>query len=183
MTKIENLANWPSKKATRWGIFLCLLLLFVVSPIMNYYATLSGLEDIIASELSFSGPSLKEDYQAVLAVDGMEAFRISQILDYLFMVAYGGGLFFLSLAIARKFEKDSFNQKSGYWNAILGVGSALLDVVENAFFLLSIEDPTGFPDWWAVALSSFSIVKWVLVLIAILWVIIWGVLSLIKYRK
>ena len=99
------------------------------------------------------------------------------------MVAYGTLAFSLVLTITRKFDNDSFWGKSGPKIAILGIVAACCDAIENAFILMMLSDPTGFPDIWAIIHSCFALVKYILLVICIAWAIIAALTLLIKKKS
>jgi len=166
---LNKFATCPSSKMIKILIVFSLILLFIVYPIMTWQFVLSG--DIVSpleSQLSFSGAFLKVQYATIIGAGGLENYRIGQILDYGFMVSYSSLIFSLGLIIARKFTEPSIWRKLGFVLAIAGPITACFDATENAFILLTLTDPLGFPDWWALAHSSAALVKWILLLIAII---------------
>jgi len=178
--KILNLnkfATWPSSKILKILIVFSLILFFVVYPIMAWQFVLSGdVVSPLASQLSFSGAFLKLQYATIFGAGGLENYRIGQILDYGFMVSYSLLIFSLGLIIARKITETSIWRKLGFVFAIAGPIATCFDATENAFILLTLTDPSGFPDWWALAHSSAASVKWILLLIAII-----GILLAVSY--
>ncbi|MEJ2295266.1 MAG: hypothetical protein P8Y23_10920, partial [Candidatus Lokiarchaeota archaeon] len=64
--------------------------------------------------------------------------------------------------------------------AFLGILAALCDTGENAFILAMLSNPLGFPDKWAMIQSIFALIKWILLLVCILWIIIAFVVFYIK---
>ena len=99
----------------------------------------------------------------------LNSYFIGQSLDYGFMVAYGSGFFAIALIISRKFEENTKWRNTGYFAALAAIIAACLDACENAFILLTLTDPTGFPDAWAIAHSSFALLKWIFLMFAIMW--------------
>lgn len=173
MISLEQLENWPSPKAVRIMLIAAIILLIIVLPIMNYFMTISQFPvSFIESQLSFSGEVLKQHYAVVLAANGLNAYKISQILDYFFMLAYGTIYFCLALMIARRFDVTSKWRQSGHYIAIAGILASCLDAIENVFILATLADPLGFPNWWAIAHSCFTLAKFVDMFIVIGWLII-----------
>ena len=86
---------------------------------MFYFLSLSNYatHDMISGRLSFSGETLKEHYKGI----NINAFRMTQIMDFGLMLGYGLVLFSFALIIARKFNKDSQWRNSGFFIAIFAV--------------------------------------------------------------
>ena len=131
-----------------------------------------GPTDIIGSQLSFNGAQMKSEYLPIVIFNGVDAYRLAQTLDYLFMLGYGMAIFCLALIIGRKFETTSRWRRMGCIIAILGIAAGGLDAIENAFILLTLTDPLLFPDWWTVAHSCFALPKWIILMISIIWAIL-----------
>ncbi|MEX2718995.1 MAG: hypothetical protein Q6370_022090 [Candidatus Sigynarchaeota archaeon] len=168
----KTLGTKPSPRATRLILLASLVLMLVAYAVMGYYFVASGdATPMLTSQLSFSEMYLKWQY-SLMSAAGLENYRIAQCFDYLYMVSYGMFAFALALIIGRKFGQDTTWRKSGCLFAVLGPVAACCDAVENAFILLTLSDPTGFPAWWAIAHSTFAAVKWILLLVAIGWVLL-----------
>ena len=182
MVNLDKLGEWPSDKIVRILLVLSLVIFFIVYPLMSLCFTLSGVPsgEVAASELYFSGALLKQLYALI---SNLDFYRLGQIFDYGFMVSYGLLIFSLALIIGRAFEDDSIFRKSGYVIAITGIIAPCCDVGENALILITLVDPVNFPDILAVIHSWFALFKWLLILIAILWAIVAGIVLLIKKLK
>lgn len=177
MLNLNKFATWPSSKVLKIQIGFSLILSVLVCSIIAWLFVLSGDTVFpLASQLSFSGAFLKAQYATIIGAGGLEYYRIGQILDYGFMVSYSLLIFSLGLPIARKFAEGSIWRKLGFIFAIAGPIAACFDATENAFILLTLTDPSGFPDWWALAHSSAALIKWILLLIAII-----GLLCAVSY--
>jgi hypothetical protein len=159
------------EKLKKWRKIL-LIFNLIWYPFMGIFFWLSKYPAaVFESQLSFSGEILKSHYQVVVDAGGLNMYIFGQILDYLFMVGYGSMIFCIALLESRKFEESSTMAKSGRSVAIGGIIAAILDAIENFFILLTLSDPLGFPNWWAVAHSIFALPKWILLFYAIFWYI------------
>ncbi len=164
---LAKLNTWPSPKATRKLLIIALVMVCASYLVMGIFYLQSGDQtNMLASQLSFSGAFLVHQYSQILNLD---AYRITQTLDYGFMVAYSLLVFALALTIARKFDEKAPMRKAGFTIAVGGFVAAGCDAIENVFILLTLTDPLHFPDWWAVAHSCFALVKWIILVIAIGW--------------
>lgn len=182
MEKLDKLGDWPPDVILYLTIISSVVGMIIINIIMGQFFTLSGFprDQVITSELCFSGPYIKALYALMTNVS---AFALAQGLDYIFMVTYGLFIFSMALFIARMFDEDSLYRKIGYIIAILGIVAALLDVMENLFIFLTLTDPINFPDWWAVAESAFSLPKWIIIGVAIIWALVSAILFAIKKAR
>lgn len=164
---LNKLSDWPSPKKVNLLTLLSLILFFLSYCIMTYFHSLANdpVQNIFESQLSFSAEFMKWQYSSM--GEGIKYYRWVAITDYGFMLGYGLLIFCLALTIARKFDFDSKWRHSGYVMAIFGIIAAGLDAIENGFILAMLIDPSGFPDFLAIAHSSFALVKWTLGFIAV----------------
>ncbi len=161
--------TWPSPQGTHKLLIIAFIMVCASYLIMGYFFLLSGDQtNMLASQLSFSGAFLVQQYSQIT---NLFAYRITQTLDYGFMVSYSLFIFALALTLARKFEEKAPIRKVGFIIAVGGFMAAGCDAIENVFILLTLTDPMHFPDWWAVAHSSFALVKWIILIIAIGWAV------------
>ena len=178
--KFERFSKSPSSRNLKILIIIGFILCVIVIPVMQYYTELSGFPaEIFSSQLSFNGDLMKAYY----ALTDVELYRVAPSLDYIFMVGYGTILFSLSVLIARKYGLASRIGSIGFFIAISGVIAAGCDGIENIFILSMLADSTGFPNSFAIIHSVFALIKWILLFVSITWVIIAGILSLIRSKK
>ncbi|TFG14213.1 MAG: hypothetical protein EU535_03740 [Promethearchaeota archaeon] len=177
---LEKLSDKPSPRNTKILLICSLILYIIVAPILNYYFTISNYPvSFFESQLSFSGATIKSHLRTMTSSE-IDLYRTAQIIDYLYMLAYGTFWFSLSLYISRKFDAVTAWRKTGYISAIFGVIAACCDATENVFILLMLTDPRGFPDLWAISHSFFALVKFILMGLIFIWVIVAVVTLLIK---
>jgi len=177
---LEKLFERPASRNFKILIIIGLILCFVVIPVMQYFMALSGfLAQIFSSQLSFNGDLMKSYY----AVTDIGLYRVTALLDYIFMVGYGAILFSLSLLIARRFGESSKIGRISIIIAIFGVTAACCDGIENIFILAMLGDPTGFPNFLAISHSVFALIKWILLFIGISWDTIFGIISISKRKE
>lgn len=152
-------------------------------PLLMFAATLtiiliqlSGyagtLED---TQFGFNAATIR-NYFSLMSPEDMGLFVAANLVDYLFMLCYG--IFFYSTA-----RLISWNYKSGLPNKIgfsfawIGVIAAFLDGIENVFLLSMAANPVGFVDWLAFAHSSFALVKFLFLYVAMAWTIVGFVIN------
>ncbi|MFW9829907.1 MAG: hypothetical protein ACFFEY_20225 [Candidatus Thorarchaeota archaeon] len=178
--KLDKLFEKPTSRNLKILIIISLILCFTVIPVMQYFTTLSEYPaQIFSSQLSFNGDIMKSYY----AITNIWLYRVAVSLDYIFMVGYGTILFSLSTLIARKFGKSSKVGKISVILAICGVIAACCDGIENIFILAMLSDPIAFPNYWAASHSIFALIKWILLFTGITWILIVGIISIIKQNR
>lgn len=163
---IEQMELKPSDAALKKTAIIGAIISALSYAIMAYLMYLSGTDvtKTITSQLSFSGPFLRELYFETLYIN---YYRIAQILDYVFMVGYGSLLFSLSVTVARNSTGNPKIRNLGFIAADLAIIAALCDAFENMFILITLMNPLGFPAWQAVLHSVFAVIKWGLLLFVI----------------
>jgi len=180
MPILEKLEEWPKPDNVTTLLRISVIVIIAIFPAMQVFFMQSGdIVNIIESQLSFSGVKMKWQYFIILFNNGIDAYRLAQILDYIFMFGYGTVIFCIAIKISRNFESSSRWYKVSLIIAFLGIASAGLDAFENAFILLTLTDPLCFPDWWTVAHSCFALPKY----IGLLTSIAWAVIAVIKIRR
>jgi hypothetical protein len=104
-------------------------------------------------------------------------FILGNLVDYAFMIAYG--CFFYSSAryLSWNYQQGSLPLKVGKMMAGIGVLSAICDAVENIFLFSMAFNPVGFPNWLAIAHSTFALVKFILMYLTVGWLILSFVLN------
>ncbi|MFX0137121.1 MAG: hypothetical protein ACFFDN_26010 [Candidatus Hodarchaeota archaeon] len=179
MAFLQKLEDWPSPDKIRLMTIFGLIITILAYIFMGmFFMEANYSMNFFASQLSFNGFSMKLEYFPMVISNRIGAYRFGQIFDYLFMVGYGTLIFSLALIIGRKSESVSIWRKSSYIIAILGIAAAILDGIENAFILLTLTNPLGFPDWWTVAHSCFAFIKYICLFSSI----VWAILAVIKIK-
>ncbi|MHA1732914.1 MAG: hypothetical protein ACTSU5_13290 [Promethearchaeota archaeon] len=182
MKFLKILNTRPSPENTKRIPVISLVAVVAFYAVMGWLFLLSGDEtNVMASQLSFSGTFLTNQYATIIAKGGMDAYRAAQALDYGFMVSYSCLIFSLALKIGRKFDEDDKWRTGSQVVALLGIAAGACDAVENGFIFATLQTPASVPDVLAIAHSSFALVKWILLLSAIIWAIFAAVA--LKTRK
>ncbi len=176
--------DWPSPKQNKLLLLAGLVILVIIYPLMSWFFLQSGdTTNTFVSQLSFSGLFLKNQYAQMILSGDLNSYRIAQCLDYGFMISYGLLVFCVNLIISRKYDVNSKWHSLGLLASLTGVLATCCDATENAFILLTLSDPAGFPNWWAVAHSSFALLKWGLLVFAITWALISAVHYFLVRKK
>jgi hypothetical protein len=174
--KLLKLFESPASRNLKILIIIGLILCFAVIPVMQYFTALSGFPaEIFSSQLSFNGDLMKSYY----AVTDIGLYRVTALLDYIFMVGYGAIIFSLSILIARRYGKASKVGKISVIIGFCGIVAACCDGIENIFILAMLSDPIGFPNYLALSHSVFALIKWILLFIGITWILIIWISSII----
>jgi len=123
------------------------------------------------TQMGFSASIIKTHF-SIMDTNGLNLFIIGNIIDYLFMIGYG--LFFYSASryLSLNYPQGSLMKRLGLLLSIAGLASAICDGLENVFLFSMIADPAGFPDWLAIAHSSFAVTKFILMYTLIGWLVI-----------
>ena len=171
--KISNIPREMIVKIFRFGI----ILLFLFYPPMFYFFVNSGYNsaNFMKDQLAFNDYALYQLYfQLTYEGGNLGYYAWGQILDYGFMVSYGSVFFSLCVLTGRKFDKVKFVKAEFIGNlfGLLAIGAALADVVENIFILLTLANPFTFPPIYAIIMSTFALIKWVLLLVVLLYILI-----------
>lgn len=173
---LERISNIPKEtivKIFRYGIIL--LILFY--PPMFYFFLASGYNsaNFMKDQLSFSDFSLYNLYfQLQYGGGNLGYYTWGQILDYGFMVSYGSVFFSLAVLTGRKFDKSKAPnaEKTGNVFGVLAIVSAVADMFENLFILLTLANPFTFPPIYAILMSTFALVKWILLYSVLIYILI-----------
>jgi len=179
MEKLDKLGEWPSGRILKILLIISIIISVLFTLLMRLPLTISGFPAnyVVPSEVCFSGPFLKALYAYIT---NLGAYVLFEGLDFGFMAGYGLLIFSLALIIGRGFDDGTNWRKSGYIIAISGIVAAGCDVGENTFIMLTLTDPLNFPDIWATIHSAFSVIKWILIFIALTWAIITVIVKLTK---
>ncbi len=159
-------------------------LLIIIFPIMAHFFKISGdVIPITQSQLSFSGQFLKDQYAIIINSEGLAYYRTAQLLDYGFMISYGGILFCLVCLIGINADLDSFWSKTTNIFATIALGTTIFDALENMVILITLIDPVNFPNIWAIIHSIFALIKYILIYIVIAWIFLGAISNLINKIK
>lgn len=162
----ENL-NDVRKRLMKRMIQISLPIILITATLVILVLELSGYPGTLDdTQLGFSAEIIRTHF-AMMTSEGMTLFILGNLLDYVFIIAYG--CFFYSSAryLSWNYQKGSISQKMGKLIAWIGVLSALSDSIENIFLLSMTANPVGFPNWLAIAHSTFALLKFILMYLTI----------------
>jgi len=164
---ISDLSERPTEKTTKYLLFFSFPLVIITALTVMYLLKLSNYPGTLnETQLGFNGEYIKSCFSRMSDED-MSIFIIANILDYAFMIAYGTFFFSLALTLTRKLKEGSIWKKIGYSISIFGITAACCDGIENIFLLMMALNPVNFPNWWAIAHSSFALAKFIQIYIAV----------------
>ncbi|MFW9987443.1 MAG: hypothetical protein ACFFC3_02195 [Candidatus Odinarchaeota archaeon] len=163
---LNKFSDWPNNKKIKQLLIFSVILLLVIYPIMSYFFTVSYPVSAFESQLSFSGELIKE-YNTNADIN---LYKIANILDYFFILSYGGISFSLGVIIARKFKEEIIWRKIGLIMIPLTIIAPSCDAIENIFILLMLSDPLEFPNVWAIIHSFFALLKYIIMFIGFGWI-------------
>ncbi len=168
--KLENEKFEDSRKELMKRLIqISLPVMLITATLVILMLELSGYPGTLDdTQLGFSAEIIKTHFSMMKSED-LSLFILGNLLDYGFMIAYG--CFFYSSAryLACGYHKGSLLLKAGKIIAVVGVISAICDAVENFFLLLMTLNPASFPNWLALAHSTFALLKFILMYLIICW--------------
>jgi hypothetical protein len=122
---------------------------------------------LIEGQLNFSGETVKGYYKHLIQHGTLHIYIYTQIIDFIFI----GGLLLTLFFVHKLLEQI---QPTLFWKnmakklAVIAPLIASSDVIENIFSFLMLQQPTSFPEWFAIGQSSFSLIKWLWAFVGIL---------------
>ncbi len=165
------------KLLTKRLIYISLPAMLITATFLILLLELSSYPGTLDdTQLGFSAEIIKAHF-AMMKSEDIFLFILGNLLDYMFLIAYG--CFFYSSAryLSWNYQQGSFPLKVGKMIAWIGVFSAICDAVENVFLLSMTANPVGFPNWLAIAHSTFALLKFILMYLTIGWLIFSFVLN------
>ncbi|MHA2246885.1 MAG: hypothetical protein ACXADY_18215 [Candidatus Hodarchaeales archaeon] len=176
--KINNESFKDSKKLKMKRLIqISLPVMLITATLVILLLELSGYPGTLDdTQLGFNAEIIRI-YFTMMKSEDIQLFILGNLLDYTFMIAYG--CFFYSSAryLSWDYQQGSFPLKLGKMIAGVGVLSAICDAIENVFLLSMAVDPMGFPNWLAIAHSTFALLKFILMYLTIGWLILSFVLN------
>jgi hypothetical protein len=168
----DSLQRRPSTRALKKLIVICIILLAISSSAVIYVLGLSNFPGTLEkTQLGFDGQYIQSCFSA-MNEDDLSLFIVGNLVDYVFMVSYGGLLFGSALILSRQLRSGSTGEKLGHIVSVLGLIAACSDGLENVFLLSMAINPSNFPTWLGVPHSLFAYLKFSLMYISAGWVIL-----------
>jgi len=157
----DFLSERPSEKTTKYLLFLSFPLVIITALTVMYLLKLSNFSGTLnETQLGFNSQYIKSCFSRMSDED-MSIFIIANILDYVFIIAYGIFFFSLALTLTKKLKEGSIWKKIGYSISIFGITAAYCDGIENIFLLMMASNPINFPNWRAIGHSCFALAKFI----------------------
>ena len=175
--------TFPSNQNLKRIVIVCFGFFIIANISVNYAFVASGYPvSFTESQLSFSGEEIKSHY-AVMTDEQITLYLYAQIVDYVFIISYILLIFYLGIYLGRKLSQHKTLKNISYLIAIGGVIAGCCDMVENAFILLMIKEHATFPNIYATLHSYLALVKFTLMIVALVGFIVLGILYIVKYRS
>jgi hypothetical protein len=114
---------------------------------------------LIPGQLNFSPESVRGWYEFLLKNGTFEIYRITQLVDFIFIAGLLSLLFFIHILIAKAQPNPGWRRLALVLAAI-APAIAASDVIENIFTLIMLSNPTDFAPWLAYIASTLSVIKW-----------------------
>jgi len=158
-------------------IQISLPVILITSTLVILLLELSGYPGTLDdTQLGFNAEIIRTHLSTMKSEDIM-LFILGNLLDYAFILAYGCFFFSSARYLSWDYQQGSLPFKLGKMIAWIGVLSAICDAVENVFLLAMTANPVGFPNWFALAHSTFALLKFSLMYLTIGWLFLSFVLN------
>ena len=175
-TNNESLEE-SGKLLMRRLIYISLPIVLITATLVIILLELSGYPGTLNdTQLGFSAEIIKGHF-AMIKSEDIAFFILGNLFDYAFMIAYGCFFYFSARYLAWDYQQGSLPLKLGKMIARIGILCAICDAVENIFLLTMTVNPVGFPNWLAIAHSTFALLKFILMYLIIGWLIFSFVLN------
>lgn len=175
MEFIEDLWNRRMKRIMLVSFAMMLITAMTVIFILESSGFGGTIEEI---QLGFDAEIIKSCF-LLMSSEGMKFFILGNLVDYLFMIAYGSFFYSSARFLTRNYRTESITKKIGCTFAWIGILAAICDGIENIFLLSMTANPMGFSNWLAIAHSSFAFSKFLFMFSTVIWLMISFILNLI----
>ncbi len=144
-----------------------LLMVYVMTKTGATLKTAYTPHGILDLEFAYSNVKVNKVINAWISSNNIDAAKLNTWLDFIFLFFYSGFLFLAGKKMAQTFNRTVTN--AGHLIAKGALLAGLLDVLENTGMLISLH---GYPSESIAFLTTFfSVIKWGLALIAVLYVL------------
>ncbi|MFX1535427.1 MAG: hypothetical protein ACFFDI_14475 [Promethearchaeota archaeon] len=158
-------------------IYISLPVMLITATVVIFLLELSGYPGTMDdTQLGFNANIIKAHFTMMKSED-MILFILGNLVDYAFMIAYGCLFYSSANYLSWDYQQGSLPRKVGKMMGRIGVLCAICDAVENIFLLSMTANPVGFPNWLAIAHSTFALVKFILMYLTVGWLILSFVLN------
>ena len=176
MNSNESL-NYSGKLLMKRLIYISLPALVITATVVIFLLELSGYPGTMDdTQLGFNAEIIKAHFTMMTSED-MMLFILGNFVDYAFMIAYGCLFYSSARYLSWDYQQGSLPLKIGKIMAGIGILSAICDAVENIFLLSMTINPVGFPNWLAIAHSTFALVKFIFMYLTVGWLILSFILN------
>ncbi len=158
-------------------IYICLPVMVISATLVILLLELSGYPGTMDdTQLGFSAEIIKTHF-AMMKSEDLSLFILGNLMDYAFLISYGCFFYCSARYLSWNYRQGSLVLNANKIVAWIGVISAICDAVENVFLLSMTVNPVGFPNWFAMAHSTFALLKFIFMYLTIGWLIVSFVLN------
>jgi len=176
---LSKIDSFPNNKLGALVLFFFILFI-IMNLVVNYAFEISGYPvSFQESQLSFSGEHIKSHFSQ-MNDNQITLYLYAQLVDYAYIIVYSCLIFLLALYLGRRFPEKSLWRKSGFTIAFAGIFAGLFDGIENGFILLMINNPSSFPNVYAIIHSWFALMKFILLGFSIIWIVLLILIIIIR---
>ncbi len=127
------------------------------------YASSGHPVDYATGQTTFSGEAIKGYYSHMLERGTLDIYRMTQYIDFGFILAMICMALFVCTLGARASGDGSWGRRIGLLASLFILTGALSDSIENAWSFVMLANPTEFANWLAWPYSFFASIKFALI--------------------
>lgn len=142
------------------------------------YAASRHPVDFVTGQTTFSGPEIKGYYDAMTQTQTLDIYVRTQLIDFGFILGVALLGIFVCTLFARLARPASWARRIGLIAGLAFVFGAVSDAIENGWSFIMLMNPSGFADWLALPYSSFAMLKFALMTLAMVLTLICVVCAL-----
>jgi len=165
-----------------WGIALITFIICRATQMWldGLYVQSQFPVSFFVGQTTFDAAELKSYYAILLERGTLAKYLWVQIADYAFMLTVFVSFFALMAAVYRSLPQIRQFKAIAWAMVFIAPMAAVFDALENAISFFFIANPHHFSDWLVYLYSTFAVIKFMIFVIAYLWIITGIVISLVN---
>ncbi len=132
------------------------------------YAASKHPVDYATGQTTFNGEAIKGYYAQMLELGTLDIYRMTQLIDFGFILAMACMGIFVCTLVARASRKGSWGRRIGLFAGLCALVGAICDAIENGWSFIMLANPTDFAKWLALPYSAFASIKFALITMGML---------------
>lgn len=165
-----------------WGIALSTFIICRLAQMWldGLYVQSQFPVSFFVGQTTFDAAELKSYYAVLLEKNTLAKYLWVQIADYAFMLTVFVSFFALMAAVYRSLPQIRWLKAIAWAMLFIAPMAAVFDGLENAVSFLFIANPQDFSDWLVHPYSTLAVIKFMIFVIAYLWVAAGIIISLVN---